>query len=190
MRKTFTLFQSHLDLAHRYWSELLSVGDHVIDATCGNGRDTVILATLGAKTYSIDIQQNALNEAKLKVESKGIAQLVTFIKGCHSKFPEEIESHSVKLIVYNLGYLPGGNKDVTTQVTTTLKSLEHALDLLVAGGMISITCYPGHEEGKREEEQLLYFCQNLSPREWSCCHHRWINRKLSPSLIILQKINV
>ncbi|MEM1282290.1 MAG: class I SAM-dependent methyltransferase [Chlamydiota bacterium] len=187
MRNRFTLFQSHLDLAHQYWSRLITVGDRVIDATCGNGHDTVFLASLGAKVISIDVQQEAINQAIERAQNEGVDQFVTFVNGCHSEFPEEVENSSVKLIVYNLGYLPGGDKEITTQVMTTQTSIQHAMELISPGGMISITCYPGHQEGQREEEELLNFFQILNPQDWSCCQHRWVNRKQSPSLILLQK---
>lgn len=109
-------------------------------------------------------------------------------QGCHSQFPEEILPHSVRLIVYNLGYLPsGGNKKITTQKSTTLKSLEKALVLLQPGGVISITCYPGHAEGAQEMEEVIAFAAKLPPSEWSCCLHHWLNRNKAPALLLIQK---
>lgn len=187
MRTNFALFQSHLDLAHNYWSTLLSPEDTAIDATCGNGYDAAFLAALGVRLYALDIQQEALDEAQRKIESLKISSRVTLLKRCHSQFPEEIAFQSVKLIVYNLGYLPGGNKTLTTQVGTTLESMRQAQQLLTPGGAISITCYPGHAEGKLEEAQLLLFAQTLDAKSWSCCYHSWVNRRNSPSLLLLQK---
>lgn len=187
MKKSFSLFQNHLDLAHQYWTNFLAAGDLAVDATCGNGHDTVFLAKKGARVISIDVQQDALDQAKVNAEEEGVADQITFLKQCHSTFPEEIEGSVVKLFVYNLGYLPGGDKDLTTKVETTLQSIRNAMVLLANGGMISITCYPGHEEGEREEAELLNFCRAIDPKEWSCCHHRWVNRNRSPSLVLLQK---
>ncbi len=193
MRKQFSLFQSHLDLAHDYWSRIVAEGDTVIDATCGNGHDTVFLSKCclgsnGGHLYSMDIQEDAILAAKEllgKEVSMELTERVIFINQCHSQFPSQVRS--AKLIVYNLGYLPGGDKSITTSVNSTVKSLKAALELLEPGGAISITCYPGHEEGKREEEQLLEFVSRLDPKKWSSCHHRWLNRQRSPSLILLQK---
>lgn len=187
MRSTFTLFQSHLDKAHQYWSQLLQEGDIVVDATCGNGHDTLFLAKMGVKIYAMDLQQQAIQNAKELVASEISNADVLFFQGCHSTFPDEILQNSVRLVVYNLGYLPGGVKLITTSVDTTIVSVEKALNLLNPGGMISITCYPGHEEGEREEERLLSFCSGLNPKMWSCCHHKWLNRKSSPSLLLIQK---
>jgi hypothetical protein len=89
--------------------------------------------------------------------------------------------------VYNLGYLPGGDKQATTSSSTTLESLKAAAALIVAGGAISVTCYPGHPAGKVEEQAVLDYAASLPPAEWSCCHHRWTNRKEAPSLLLICK---
>lgn len=162
-----------------------------IDATCGNGHDTLFLASEKvAMLYAIDIQEEALESTRRRL----IAELdeehfrkVSFQQRCHSTFPEEIKAGTVSLIVYNLGYLPSGDKSKTTLALTTLQSLNAALLLLCHGGVISITCYPGHPQGELEEQELLKFSSMLDPSEWSCCHHRWTNRKKSPSLLLIQR---
>ena len=195
MRSFFPLFQSHLDLSHAYWSQSIQPGDTVIDATCGNGYDTLQLCQLvltadKGKVYAFDNQYLAISstqnylKAHLPLE---LQQRVEFHHQCHSIFPYAITPQSIKLIVYNLGYLPGSNKEQTTQTATTLQSLSHAEKLLQPGGMISITCYPGHPEGAREQEALLAYASRLSPKEWSCCHHIWVNRQQAPTLILIQK---
>lgn len=184
----YPLFRSHLDLAHSYWKRLVQPGDLLIDATCGNGHDTLALARLNPKQlYAFDIQSQALASAQKRLQEEPALPSIQFIQGCHSQFPPQIAPASVKLIVYNLGYLPGSDKATTTQSSTTLESVANALELIMPGGAISITCYPGHEEGAREESALLAFAEQLDKQLWSCCHHRWINRKQAPSLLLLQK---
>lgn len=195
MHSNFPLFQSHLDLAHQYWKDLLKPGDYAIDATCGNGKDTLQLAQLvlqegKGKIYAFDIQSQSLQSTKQLLLSNLTSQqidCIDLIQGCHSIFSPKIEAETIKLIVYNLGYLPGGDKSLTTQTKTTLESLNLALKLIKPGGGISLTCYPGHHSGELEEEALISFAKNLSPKIWSCCHHRWLNRHLSPSLLFVQK---
>jgi tRNA1(Val) A37 N6-methylase TrmN6 len=195
MRSCYPLFQSHLDLAHWYWAKLITPGDCIIDATCGNGKDTLQLAELAiqigmGKVYAFDIQKEAIESAKKYLfEHLAVDQMqrVEFILGSHTQFPDTILSQSVKLIVYNLGYLPGGNKAQTTLAETTLTSLKAAQTLIAPGGAISIMCYPGHPAGQIEEEALLAFAEHLPKSEWSCCHHRWLNRLKSPSLLLLQR---
>jgi len=195
MRHSFPLFQSHLDLAHHYWQQNVQIGDRVIDATCGNGHDTLKLCQLTlsidkGKVYAIDIQSQAIESTRIFLGthlSLDLMKRVELQQYCHSSFPDAILPGSIKLIVYNLGYLPGGNKAHTTQLETTLKSLNQAQKLLTQGGIISVTCYPGHPEGAKEQEALVAYASHLSPREWSCCQHVWLNRSQAPSLLLIQK---
>jgi len=190
MRDTFKLYQSHIDLAHDYWKQIVSVGDHVIDATCGNGHDSLALARFQGKLIAMDIQEEAILQTQnllSKELSTNEFNCIQFINQCHSTFPDFIHPESVKLVVYNLGYLPGGNKNNTTMTGSTLKSIGNAQSLIAPGGAISITCYPGHDEGSREEGAILEMLESWNPKEWSCCHHLWLNRKRSPSIIIIQK---
>ncbi len=191
----FPLFQSHLDLAHDYWKRLLRIGDTVIDATCGNGHDTLALANLCVNDscgtlYAIDKQSNAIASTRQLLQSHltpGHLHRIHLIQGCHSRFPDTLTPQSVKLIVYNLGYLPGGNKTITTETATTLASVQHALSLLMPGGCLSITLYPGHAEGEVEQQQLIPLLRQLDATKWNCCHHQWINRRAgSPSLLLVQ----
>lgn len=195
-RRQFSLFQTPIDLAHAYWRQLLVPGNCVIDATCGNGNDTLLLAQIvlqdGAtgRIIAMDKQQQALDAARQllarHLSSERLSH-VSFYQQCHSSFPDEIGKESVALIVYNLGYLPGGNKNLTTLSATTIQSLEAVLPLVIPGGMISITCYPGHDAGKLEEEQVMKFAAMLDPQRWSCCHHHWANRRNAPSLLLIQR---
>lgn len=195
MRHNFPLFQSHLDFAHSFWSQIVKIGDIVIDATCGNGYDTLKLCQLAlsldkGKVYAIDIQEQAIESTRQYLASHLLDELkkhVIFQQACHSKFPEDILFESVKLIAYNLGYLPGGNKGMTTKGSSTLESLCQAQMLLQPGGVISMTCYPGHEEGKREYEEVLAYTSTLAPQTWSCSQHQWINRLNAPTLFLIQK---
>ena len=195
MMTKFFLFQSHIDLAHSYWEQLVEPGDTVIDATCGNGHDTLILSTLALKeglgtVYAFDIQEMAIKNShellSKNLKTEDFAQ-VKFIQESHADFPSIIQPNSVKLIVYNLGYLPGGDKHKTTLSEVTAQSIQKAMELVMPGGLISITCYPGHPEGALEEAYLLKLEAALDPKSWSCCHHRWINRKHAPSLLLMQK---
>ncbi len=195
-RATFSLFHSHLDLAHDLWKKIIQAGDIVIDATCGNGYDTLFLAQHAilegkiGNLIAIDKQAQAIETTKQRLEAAIPQEHLTSIRllnQCHSSFPADLNPASVTLIVYNLGYLPGGDKALTTLRNTTQQSLTHALLLLRPGGMLSVTCYPGHPEGKEEEETVLRFASQLASHEWSCCHHRWLNRPAAPSLLIIQK---
>lgn len=192
---TFPLFQSHLDLAHSYWERLVEAGDNIVDATCGNGHDTLKLALLAFKggdgrLWGLDIQQQALDSTQRLLAEHLPAETIQRIhlrQQSHRSFPSEIGEASVKLVVYNLGYLPGGDKSITTSVKSTLESLEASKGLIQPGGAISITCYPGHEEGAKEQERILDLVSQWSPRIWNCTHHQWLNRRQAPSLLLIQR---
>lgn len=186
MQSSFPLFQNHLDFAHDLWKRHLKSGDWAIDATCGNGWDTAKLAQLVGPeggVVSIDIQQEAIEGAKMRLQDGN----VHFFCQSHEVFPNLCRENPIRLIAYNLGYLPGGDKKLTTRVETTLKSVQNGLELLEAGGVMSITCYPGHAEGALEETALREFLSQLDAKRWSVSYHQWINRKLAPSLLFIKK---
>lgn len=195
MRSSFPLYNNHLDLAHFWWERLLKISDHAIDATCGNGHDTLFIAKkiltpcLG-KLTSMDIQPRAIEKTRELLKANldaGICERVDLILSSHHSFPPEIEDGSIALAVYNLGWLPGGDKSITTCVKTTLGSLERVMPLIKNGGAVSITCYPGHPEGAKEQESILEWSRSLCRFEWNVCLHQWLNAAASPVLLIIQK---
>lgn len=192
MRQNFPLFQTPLDLAHNFWKTLLKEGDLAIDATCGNGKDSLVLASILApkrgSLICIDIQQAALDTTKhlLQKQLPEFLPSITFYKTCHTNLPE----CKPKLIIFNLGYLPGSDKTITTTVTSTLEAVKISMNFLTYSGAISIVCYPGHNEGKKEETALLDFLSHLNTEDWSCCHTLFLNRNHSPSLLLVQKKSI
>jgi hypothetical protein len=188
----------HISLAHAYWKSHLSPGDNAIDATCGNGYDTFALAKLllshpDSLLLGFDIQSSALEQTesllKQSLPEEHLAR-VLFQRRCHSELDQVPLPHPPKLVVYNLGYLPGSDKSITTLTPSTLSSLEKATSLLAPEhGALSITCYPGHPEGKKEEDAIVQWAEKLPSHKWQVCHHRWLNRKASPSLLWIRSIS-
>lgn len=176
----------HIKVAHDFWKTILEEGDNVIDMTCGNGKDALFLTTIMQRghLFCVDIQKEAIEKTKLLLSSnlRDMDRVHFLHMSHHLDLPIPMP---IKLIVYNLGYLPKGDKSITTMTETTLMSIEKALEL---GKVLSITCYPGHEEGKREEEELIKFFSSLDPRKWSICYKQWINKPLSPTLFYCVKL--
>lgn len=204
MRSQFLLCQSHLAVAHLLWQQFVQPGDIVVDATCGNGHDALVLAKMAlqkdpkdssnlfsGKLLCFDIQQAAIDATKMQLVD--FQSQTTYYCMCHSNIASQLQviqnqhDTKAKLIVYNLGYLPGGDKSLTTNHTTTIESIESVLECICPGGAISITLYPGHYEGSIEEEVVIAFSQTLDPKKWNVTSLQWTNRRAHPRLLLLQK---
>lgn len=155
--------------AHAVLSSLLTTGDIAIDATVGNGHDTLFLAEqVGAtgKVYGFDIQETALDTAHRRLEEAGLAARVSLYHAGHEAMavvlPQGVAGR-VKGVMFNLGYLPGGEKQRITAVSTTLAALEQARSLLGPGGAISVLAYTGHPGGRDEAEAVKGWASALSP---------------------------
>ncbi|XP_058758465.1 tRNA (mnm(5)s(2)U34)-methyltransferase, chloroplastic-like isoform X2 [Vicia villosa] len=145
------------DVAHMVWKHVVQKGDTVIDATCGNGFDTLELLNLVADdsnngyVYALDIQKDALAKTSLLLDESlnSYQKHVKLFNICHSKMEEVVQRNSsVRLVAFNLGYLPGGDKEIITRSETTLQALEAAERVVIPGGLISIVVYVGHPGGR------------------------------------------
>ena len=184
-----------LDLAHSFWQKHLTASDNAIDATCGNGHDTLFLAQFltSGSLFAFDIQEKALANTKKLLQEHGIKnQKFCFFQQSHTIFKKSLFNCPIKLIVYNLGYLPGSDKKLTTLTQNTLISLEKALDLIIPGGALSIIAYPGHEEGKKETEAIEIWIENLKKQvSYKVTASRFKGSKSAdaPSFFWVQKTN-
>ncbi len=175
------IYSPHLKLAKAYWEKHLKKGDLAIDATCGNGHDTLFLAGL-CSVIGLDIQSSAIENTATLLRKEGKEATLHLLS--HEQIDTLPLPYPPRLIVYNLGYLPKGDKSITTHTETTLISVKKSLDILPTQGALSITCYPGHEEGEREERALEGWLSTLS---LEIHHHKWPERARAPSLIWIVK---
>jgi predicted methyltransferase len=156
--------------AHLAVAAVVEPGDIVIDATVGNGHDTLFLATqvgVSGKVYGFDIQAAALDSAYQRLQQAGQTAPVSLYHAGHEVMAmllPESAAGRVKAVMFNLGYLPGGDKQRTTAASTTLAALQAALSLLAPGGVISLLAYTGHPGGREETEQLKALLVHL-PRD-------------------------
>ena len=183
---------SHIHIAHMFWQYFVKPGDIVIDATAGNGHDSHFLASLAlndpeGRLIAFDVQKSAIENTKERLKDFPESQIALY-QQCHSNMLDVCAPNSVKLVAFNLGYLPGGDKSLTTHLATTLAAIQASLNLVVQGGLISITCYPGHDEGLVEEEAIVAFCQTLGPQQWSISSHKFLNRHRHPHLLLIQRL--
>lgn len=140
------------NLAKRY----LVRGSIAIDATCGNGIDTLFLAEQVGSTgvvYGLDIQERAIEFVRKKLVEVGMLSQCRLVVGCHSQLNSIVNpAHAgvVSVVMFNLGYLPLGDKSIVTKPETTLAALDQASELVRQGGLISVLSYPGHAGGLEE----------------------------------------
>jgi hypothetical protein len=165
-------------------------GDNVVDMTCGRGRDSVFLALLSLFKDSgtlvcMDIQQEALDSTYAILCDKLSVDVMNRVKMCRDSHENVLKYliRPVKLFVYNLGYLPCGDKAITTKAITTINSLKIILPIIYEDkGFISLMVYPGHVEGEEELKALMVFFKELDIKRWDVCHHVFSSKERAPSL--------
>lgn len=151
-----------LETCHLLVASRVEKGSTVVDATAGNGHDTHFLARLVGKegvVHAFDIQQTALDSTRRRLKAANLASRVRLHQRDHAEMAAVIAG-PVQAVMFNLGYLPGGNKDIVTEHHTTLRALSTALLLLAPGGVLSLVTYSGHDEGS-EEAAVCQWCQQL-----------------------------
>ena len=168
-------------------------GDIAVDATMGNGHDTEMLCRLvgeGGHVYAFDIQEDAVENTRARLSQAGLLARATLFC-CGHQFMAEKVNKAVNAVMFNLGWLPGGNKSITTQWDTTREAVQQALSLLAPEGICAICVYPGHPAGDYERLQLNQMLSSLRPQEFNVLHHRFINAgKGAPECYIIQKQTV
>lgn len=183
----------HIHTAHSLWKKILKKGDLAIDMTAGNGKDSLVLANLILESnngylHIFDIQEKALANTRALLNQHfnfSYMERVSFHHMSHENIDKVNLTVNPKLVVYNLGYLPSGDKKITTMTATTVNSLEIILKSFPSC-TISITAYPGHEEGKREEKAILALIQRLTP-ECKSKYFRFSEKETAPSLFWIEK---
>ena len=171
-----------LNLAHQLIKDVLTADDLAIDATCGNGHDTLFLAQRARHVYAFDIQPSAMASTRTRLAEHNLAHRVTLINSCHSHMSDIMSQRSnVKAAMFNLGYLPGSDKSIITTPETTIMALNTCLELLATGGLITIMVYPRHDGGRAEADAILTWSRNHNATIYGDQHD------LHPFLITIKK---
>lgn len=186
---------SLLQQAHALLRTRLKNGDVAIDATVGNGHDTVFLAqqvTGSGWVYGFDVQAAAIETTTQRIAEAHLSACVRLSQIGHQFMASEIPaSHHghIKAIMFNLGYLPQGDKAIISQADTTLIALNAAKSLLCASGTLTILAYPGHQGGDIETAQVARWCEQLPTQEFALTVINSTHYKPSaPRLFVVEKI--
>ena len=177
-----------LQMAHAFLEEVVTDEDIVVDATMGNGHDTLFLARLAKKVYAFDIQEQAVEQTTKRLAEAKLDNVELLLTG-HENVDQYVES--IKAAIFNLGYLPSADKTVITQPHTTIQALEKLCQRLVAGGRIAIMIYYGHAGGDVERDAVLDFVSQLPQHEFTVALYKTINQiNQPPFLVMIEKLKM
>jgi 16S rRNA C1402 N4-methylase RsmH len=165
-------------------------GDIVIDATVGNGHDTTFLAELVGESghvFGYDIQEQAIKSTLERLENASLLSRVTLFQQSHEKVKDTIPHTfhgKIKGAVFNLGYLPGGNKEIVTVPQSTISAIEQIHDMMAPEGILVVVIYHGHEGGEIERDTLMEFAKNIPQDTAHVLSYRFINQTNNPPFIV------
>jgi len=179
-------------LSHFYLRQRVRRGDLVLDATCGNGLDTLLLAQLvgeGGRVWGFDLQPRAIAATRELLEGQGCLGWVELMETGHERLSEFVPA-GLSAAVFNLGYLPGGGENsFITSPVSTVSALEQAAQLLKPGGIITVSLYTGHAGGPEEAEAVEGWGAALAPKHFNVWCNRQLNRPATaPYLILVERI--
>lgn len=190
-------FLSVLSQAQRYVTERARAGEPVIDATTGNGVDTLFLAKQTGPSgivFAFDVQAEALARTRARLANAAsagerLARVELMLAGHEEMIARVPSEHHGRIaaIMFNLGYLPGADEKLTTKPDTTLIALVSALMLLRGGGVLTIVIYPGHEGGDAEAAAVEQWASTIPPTIAQCVTYRFPQKNASPFLIAIVK---
>ena len=173
-----------LDFSKKIILEIVNK-DIAIDCTCGRGNDTLFLAKNFQKVYAFDIQDEAISDT-INLLTKENINNTKVIKDSHVNILNYV-SEKIDCAMYNLGYLPKGNKDIHTIPFTTLESIKMTMNLLNKDGIISIVFYPGFPSGKEETDLVLEYLRQVNQKEFDVLMYDYINQINNPPFLVLIK---
>ena len=185
------IFSNVVEISKRICELKLNNGDNAVDCTMGNGNDTAFLCRLvgeKGRVYAFDIQEDAVINTKKKLQELNFLERARIILDGHQNIDKYVTGN-VRLVIFNLGYLPGGNHKITTKKETTIEAVQQCLDILEPNGIILLIIYTGHQNGKMEKEALQSLTSKLNQKEYNVvkiCFANQINNP--PELICIEKV--
>ncbi|GAB4072716.1 class I SAM-dependent methyltransferase [Barrientosiimonas marina] len=178
-----------INYSHYLMQEAVNQGDTIIDATCGNGHDTVFLSKIAGQeghVFGFDIQDQAIAHTNELLAQNGSTN-TTLIKDSHSNLLHHIPVDRLTRLggaIFNLGFLPGSDKSIITQSETTILAIESMLLHLKQNGIIVLVVYHGHEGGDQEREELMRYVRQLNQYHYQVLFYGFVNQKNDPPFIL------
>lgn len=173
---------------HHFIREHVNRGDICIDATAGNGNDTLLLCELvgeHGKVIAFDIQKEAVENTRRRLEEQGILERAEVLLESHTNMSRYAEADSVSCIVFNFGYLPGGDHALATKKDTSIAAIHEGLGLLKRGGMMSLCIYSGGDSGFEERDAILTELKQLDSKKYLVVLSEYYNRPNNPPIPVM-----
>lgn len=180
------ILQNVIPFAHALLQQHIRLGDQVVDGTMGNGHDTLLLAQCvgdEGKVFAFDIQSAALTATAQRLHQAGLRHRVELIQTGHQHLSEHVPT-GIRAAVFNFGYLPGGDKTITTRADTSLGAVSSALNVLAEGGLLLAVLYPGHDMGKTEADLLNRYAKTLPFPQFNVLYYGFTNRSSYPPFLL------
>ena len=158
-------------------------GGVYIDATMGNGNDTLMLCQLAGgkgEVFAFDIQERAIQKTQELLAKHECMEQVRLIQDGHENMGQYVKVSSADVICFNFGYLPGGDHNIATKAATSLIAIEKGLNILKNGGMMSLCIYSGGDTGFEEKEQILNYLKTLPADKYTVIVNEYYNRGNEP----------
>lgn len=166
-------------LIHALLNRYLSPEMIVCDMTCGNGWDSqyILQKIDGGFLYAFDIQERACRNTKTRLSG---FQNFQVIQDSH----QNVQKYCSKcdLAIYNLGYLPHGDKNITTNYHEVIHSLQELMAMHTR--YIFLTVYVGHTAGKEEKVFVEKFLRQVDQQEYNIIKYEFINQKNEAPYVI------
>ncbi|WP_268912884.1 class I SAM-dependent methyltransferase [Lentilactobacillus sp. SPB1-3] len=181
--------QSSLAFSHTLLQSVVKPGDNVIDATMGNGHDTLFLAQLVQATGHVsafDIQASAIESTKQLLADNQIADNnYNLYQMSHSQIKDVLpEDSKITAAIFNLGYLPGGDKSVITHSETSIPAIQQCLQMLERHGLVVVVLYYGHPGGESEKEAIIDFTHSLDQHVYNVLQYQFVNQVQAPPICL------
>lgn len=176
------------DWCHHFIREHVKEGDTCIDATAGNGNDTLVLSELVGETgkvFAFDVQEQAVETTKKRMEEAGFSERTQIVLDSHVNMGKYAEKESVSCIVFNFGYLPGGDHNLATCKDTSIAAINEGLPLLKKGGIMSLCIYSGGDTGFEERDAILERIKGLDGKRYLVIVSTYYNRPNNPPIPVL-----
>ncbi len=179
-----------LPFARSLLAKAIKPGDAVVDGTLGNGHDAEMLCELvgeDGRVFGFDIQETAIENSMKRIEESHFEDRVMFFQRGHENVKKSIPPQyhgEISAAIFNLGYLPGGDKSLVTKPDTTISAIDQLLDIMAVEGIIVLVIYHGHPEGAVERDILLQYAERIEQKKAHVLQYRFINQVNNPPFII------